>query len=83
MGYEGGTVFHELEARVPVCVCAYVYVLQQYAHLCVQLSAPAHMPFEKLHHPSIQPTRSVNTVCLSERPGVVGLMSTDEVPLVS
>lgn len=30
MGYEGGNVFHELEARVPVCtcvcVCAYVYV---------------------------------------------------------
>lgn len=30
MGYESGSVFHELEARVPVCtcvcVCAYVYV---------------------------------------------------------
>lgn len=46
------------------------------------------MPFEKLRHPSIrrpsmQPTRSVNMVCLSEWPGVVGLMNADEVPLVS
>ena len=54
-----------------VCVCA------------LRIRAPAHMPFEKLHHPSIQPTRSVNTVCLSEWPEVVGLMSADEVPLVS
>lgn len=58
-----------------VTVCAFVCVLQ--------FGAPAHMPFENLHHPSIQPTHSVNMVCLSEWPGAVGLMSADEVLLVS
>lgn len=64
-----------METGVPVCMRVCVCVLQ--------IRAPAHMAFEKLHHPSIQPTASVNMVCLSEWPGVVGLMSADEVPLVS
>lgn len=78
----GGRVAFLMSWSTCLCVC----VWGQYLCVCVcalRIRAPAHMPFEKLRHPSIQPTRSVNMVCLSEWPGVVGLMSADEVPLVS